>query len=155
KDSLNEVIAMEYVRGNEVRRLIFSRDYPPIERKIVFDDKTNPDVFFIEKQKNPPEYVNPYKQLFRPHYGRGIKIEDFDDASRRMPIFSEYRIPWFIKNPEKMLPDYHKAIEFYYGGGNKNLIRSLYKRNDILENSDFKSEKIDNMSLFLRVSKTA
>ncbi len=152
KDSPHETIAMEYVKDNEVRRLIFG-EYPPLERKIVFDKKTAPDIFFIEKQKDIPEYSNPYEKLFKPHFGKQIKLEDFDDASRRMPIFSEYRIPWFTMIPEEMLHDYHVAIEKYFKGGNENLKRWLYVRNNMLEKTKYEDEIIKRMSLFLKISK--
>lgn len=152
KDSPHEAIVMEYVKENEVRRLVFG-EYPPLERKIVFDKKTAPDIFLLEKQKELPSYSHPYEKLFNPHFGKQTKLEDFDDASRRMPIFSEYRIPWFTMIPEEMLHDYHVAIEKYFKGGNENLKRWLYVRNNFLESTKYKDEKIKNMSLFLKISK--
>lgn len=161
KDSEHENIVFEYVKKNdekkitEVKRLIFGGQ-PPIERKMIFDDDpesktySKPDVFFMERQEKQPNYVNPYKELFKPHYGRGIKLEDFDDASRRMPIFSEYRLPWFITIQNKdLLQDYHTVIDAYFNKGYSNFTRWLHKRDNILEGTLYKSERM-NVNLFLK-----
>lgn len=154
KDSPHETIAMEYTKGNESRRMIFG-NFPPLERKMVFDEAVEPDVFYLEDQKEQPDYVNPYAQLFHPHYGQGIILTDFDDASRRMPVFSEYRIPWHIFVPDEMLPDYHDTIEAYYQGGNETFKRWLYERNSMLKTSHYKGDRIKDMGLFLKISKSA
>ena len=153
KDSDYESIAMEYVKRNEkrglteVRRLILG-DGPPIEKKMVFSDETEPDIFFMER--HPPKYVNPYAQLFKPHYDKGIKPEDFDDASRTMPVFSEYRIPWFIGiQDEDLVQDYRTAIEAYFEGGYYKFTRWLHVRNRFLGESEYKEEMM-NVPFFLK-----
>lgn len=146
----HETIAIEYVKEHddiqEVRRLIFLKGMPPIERKMIFSKDSKPDVFYMEKSKNKPKYVNPYSELFRPHYGRKIALEHFDDASRRMPIFSEHRIPWFIDISKEMAQDYLTVIEPYFKkedkSGHENFKRFLFSRNKFLR-EPYKDERMN------------
>ena len=148
KDSPYESIAMEYQNGNEVRRLIFG-DHPPVERKMIFDEKTERDILFTERPENKPKNKHPFQKLFQPHYSKGLRPEDFDDASRRMPIFSEYRIPWFVHVPDKsMVQDWGSGIKRYLPKGFQSLRGRLFARNDYLANSPYKDERF-NVSAFL------
>ena len=130
KDSEVESIALEYIKGNESRRMVLTGG-PPIERKMIFDS-TPPDIFYIERLSKDPDYKHPYTQLFQPKYGKGIKDQHFDDASRRMPVFSEYRIPWFVDIPDAMKSDYLALLQNSFGSI-ENFQRYLFKRNSYLD----------------------
>jgi hypothetical protein len=118
KDSEHEVVAMDYRKGSESVRLLFSKDYPPVYVKRAPRKDAVSDVFWQEKRTGPYEYQPPFAELFQPK-------QMFDDSTRIVTNY-EVKIPTMIWLSDEMIRDYKKAIAAFYPGGVEAFSRKIH-----------------------------
>lgn len=120
KDSPYETVAMRFVKEDEERRILFSRDHPPVVAVRKPRRGQEVDVFYEEKRKNQYAHKHPFEELFQPK-------PMFDDNSREVENY-EVIIPTEVYIPDEMIRDYHKAVEAFFPGGAKKLIPKVKAR---------------------------
>ena len=129
KGSQHEVKPVRFVNEKrEERRIIFSREYPPVVIKRKPRKNAEVDVFYDEKRTEPMKYVHPFAELFQPK-------PMFDDCRR---ILTNYQvvIPTEVYLPNSMISDYHTAIQEFYPGGSASFIRKVHQvhRKEAIQN---------------------
>lgn len=117
-----EVGTIEFTKGSENIRFLFSPEYPPVYVKRE-SAKKPVDIF---RPIDPATHKHPFEELFEP------KIV-YDDKTRTETPY-EVIVPTQFRIPQEMWDDYRRAINFHFPGGAEALRTRVHER-DIPEKS--------------------